>query len=111
VRVLHRYGAIELVDTESIRGATKHIYAANRKMPIDGDDWLELPDEAQIGICANAIGEAVERARAAARAHVTAHCLTAPSIEGMLPTGVEPRDVRFERSKVLRSKSGITAAM
>lgn len=65
VRVLDRYNAIELVDTESIRGATKHIYAANRKMLIDGSDWLELPDEAQIGICANAIGEAVERAQAA----------------------------------------------
>jgi hypothetical protein len=65
VRVLDRYGAVELVDTESVRGATKHIYAANRKMLIDGDDWLELPDEAQIGICANAIGEAVERAQAA----------------------------------------------
>lgn len=65
VRVLARYEAIELVDTESVRGATKHIYAANRKMLIDGDDWLELPDEAQIGICANAIGEAVERAQAA----------------------------------------------
>jgi hypothetical protein len=65
VRVLHRYNAIQLVDTEAVRGATKHIYAANRKMLIDGDDWLQLPDEAQIGICANAIGEAVERARAA----------------------------------------------
>lgn len=65
VQVLAKYGAIELVDTESVRGATKHIYAANRKMLIDGDDWLELPDEAQIGICANAIGEAVERAQAA----------------------------------------------
>jgi hypothetical protein len=65
VRVLHRYNAIQLVDTETVRGATKHIYAANRKMLIDGDDWLELPDEAQIGICANAIGEAVERAQAA----------------------------------------------
>jgi hypothetical protein len=63
VRVLQRYGAIQLVDTETIRGATKHIYAANRKMLIDGDDWLNLPDEAQIGICANAIGEAVERAQ------------------------------------------------
>jgi hypothetical protein len=65
VRVLHRYNAIQLVDTEAVRGATKHIYAANRKMLIDGDDWLQLPDEAQIGICANAIGEAVERAQAA----------------------------------------------
>jgi len=65
VRVLQRYDAIQLVDTESIRGATKHIYAANRKMLIDGDDWLRLPDEAQVGICANAIGEAVERAQAA----------------------------------------------
>lgn len=65
VRVLDRYGAVELVDTESVRGVTKHIYAANRKMLIDGDDWLELPDDAQIGICANAIGEAVERAQAA----------------------------------------------
>ncbi|HEV2857652.1 MAG TPA: hypothetical protein VGW80_04530 [Solirubrobacterales bacterium] len=65
VRVLHKYNAIQLVDTESVRGATKHIYAANRKMLIDGDDWLHLPDEAQIGICANAIGEAVERAQAA----------------------------------------------
>jgi hypothetical protein len=65
VRVLHRYKAIELIDTEAVRGATKHIYAANRKMLIDGDDWLDLPAEAQIGICANAIGEAVERAQAA----------------------------------------------
>lgn len=65
VRVLHRHNAIQLVDTETVRGATKHIYAANRKMLIDGDDWLQLPDEAQIGICANAIGEAVERAQAA----------------------------------------------
>lgn len=65
VRVLHRYNAIQLIDTERVRGATKHIYAANRKMLIDGDDWLQLPDEAQIGICANAIGEAVERAQAA----------------------------------------------
>jgi hypothetical protein len=65
VRVLQRYDAIQLVDTEAVRGATKHIYAANRKMLIDGDDWLRLPDEAQIGICANAIGEAVERAQAA----------------------------------------------
>jgi len=65
VRVLQRYEAIQLVDTETVRGATKHIYAANRKMLIDGDDWLELPDEAQIGVCANAIGEAVERAQAA----------------------------------------------
>lgn len=65
VRVLDRYRAIELVDTETVRGATKHIYAANRKMLIDGGDWLELSDEAQIGICANAIGEAVERAQVA----------------------------------------------
>lgn len=65
VRVLARFEAIQLVDSESVRGATKHIYAANRKMLIDGDDWLELPDESQIGICANAIGEAVERAQAA----------------------------------------------
>ena len=65
VRVLQRYEAIQLVDTETVRGATKHIYAANRKMLIDGDDWLDLPDEAQIGICANAVGEAVERAQAA----------------------------------------------
>jgi hypothetical protein len=65
VRVLHKYGAIKLVDTEARRGATKHIYAANRKMLIDGDDWLQLPAEAQIGICADAIGEAVERAQAA----------------------------------------------
>lgn len=65
VRVLQRYEAIQLVDTTTVRGATKHIYAANRKMLIDGDDWLELPDEAQVGICANAIGEAVERAQAA----------------------------------------------
>lgn len=63
VRILHKYGAIQLVDTETRRGATKHIYAANRKMLIDGDDWLHLPDEAQTGICANAIGEAVERAQ------------------------------------------------
>lgn len=65
VRVLHKYGAIQLVDTETRRGATKHIYAANRKMLIDGDDWLHLSDEVQTGICANAIGEAVERAKAA----------------------------------------------
>jgi hypothetical protein len=65
VRILDRYNAIELVETETSGGATKHIYAANRKMLIDGDDWLELPAEAQIGICANAIGEAVERAQAA----------------------------------------------
>lgn len=65
VRVLQRYDAIQLVDTEAVRGATKHIYAANRKMLIDGDDWIRLPAEAQIGICANAIGEAVERAQAA----------------------------------------------
>lgn len=65
VRILDRYGAIQLVDTETRRGATKHIYAANRKMLIDGDDWLRLSDEAQVGICANAIGEAVERAQAA----------------------------------------------
>lgn len=65
VRVLLRYDAIQLVDTESVGGATKHIYAANRKMLIDGDDWLRLSDEAQVGICANAIGEAVERAQAA----------------------------------------------
>jgi hypothetical protein len=65
VQVLHRCRAVELVDTESTGGSTKHIFAANRKMLIDGDDWLELPDDAQIGICANAIGEAVERAQAA----------------------------------------------
>ena len=65
VQVLAKYDAIELVETESVRGATKHIYAANRKMLIDGDEWLELPDEAQAGICANAVGEAVERAQAA----------------------------------------------
>jgi hypothetical protein len=80
-------------------------------MLIDGDDWLELRDEVQIGICANAIGEAVERTRAAAPVQVTAHCLTAPSIEGMRPTGVEPRDVRFERTVVARMRSGIAERM
>jgi hypothetical protein len=65
VSVLDRYGAIQLVDTEARRGATKHIYAANRRMLIDGDDWLRLSGEAQVGVCANAIGEAVERAQAA----------------------------------------------
>jgi hypothetical protein len=65
VRVLERNNAIQLVDTESTNGTTKHVYAANRKMLIDGDDWLELPDDAQISICANAIGEAVERAQTA----------------------------------------------
>lgn len=65
VSVLDRNKAVELVDTERRGGATRNIYAANRKMLIDGDDWLDLPDETQIGICANAIGEAVERAQAA----------------------------------------------
>jgi hypothetical protein len=68
VQVLHRCRAVEVVDSESAGGATRHIYAANRKMLIDGDDWLDLPDDAQIGICANAIGEAVERAQAALEA-------------------------------------------
>jgi DNA-binding PadR family transcriptional regulator len=68
VRILEKNKAIELAAMEQIRGSTKHIYRANRKMLIDVDDWLKLPDEARTGICANAVGETVERAQAALEA-------------------------------------------
>lgn len=68
VRILEKNNAVELAATEQVRGATKHIYRANRKMLIDVDDWFKLPAEARTGICANAVGETVERAQAALEA-------------------------------------------
>lgn len=65
VRILKNNGAVELADTEQVRGATKHIYRASRKMLIDVDAWLNLPDEARMGICANAVAETLDRAQAA----------------------------------------------
>jgi len=68
VRILAKNNAVELAGTEQIRGATKHIYRANRKMLVDINDWPRLPEEAQAGICANAVGETVERAQSALEA-------------------------------------------
>jgi DNA-binding transcriptional ArsR family regulator len=43
VRVLEKYGCIELVDTKQRRGATEHFYRATRHQFLSDAEWARMP--------------------------------------------------------------------
>jgi DNA-binding transcriptional ArsR family regulator len=43
VKVLERWGCIEMVETKQRRGATEHFYRANRRHFLDDEQWAQLP--------------------------------------------------------------------
>jgi predicted ArsR family transcriptional regulator len=43
VRVLDKFGCIELVDTKQRRGATEHFYRATSRSVISDDEWVHIP--------------------------------------------------------------------
>jgi DNA-binding transcriptional ArsR family regulator len=43
VRVLEKYGCIELVDTKPRRGATEHFYRATKRAHFRDEEWLKVP--------------------------------------------------------------------
>lgn len=65
LRVLDKLNCVELIETETIRGATKKTYRGTTRMLLDRDAWSNLSRETRIGISAGAIGETAERAQKA----------------------------------------------
>ncbi|HSK50020.1 MAG TPA: helix-turn-helix domain-containing protein [Solirubrobacterales bacterium] len=43
VRILEKYGCVELVDTKQRRGATEHFYRAMKRAEFDQDEWVQIP--------------------------------------------------------------------
>jgi DNA-binding transcriptional ArsR family regulator len=43
MKMLEKYGAVELVDTAPVRGANEHFYRATARPFIDDEHWAQLP--------------------------------------------------------------------
>src|SRR5947209_18981224 len=43
IKILEKYGAIELVDTAPVRGALEHFYRATARPFVDDEHWAQLP--------------------------------------------------------------------
>jgi DNA-binding transcriptional ArsR family regulator len=43
VKILEKYGAVELVSTAPVRGALEHFYRATARPFIDDDHWAQIP--------------------------------------------------------------------
>jgi predicted ArsR family transcriptional regulator len=50
VRVLEKYGCIELVDTKQRRGATEHFYRATRRQFLSDAEWSRMPTVLRPGL-------------------------------------------------------------
>lgn len=68
VRVLHKYGCIEIVNQEQVRGAVKTRYRATTRMLLDRENWDQLSRETRNGISMSAVGEVIDRASSAIEA-------------------------------------------
>lgn len=44
VRILEKYGCVELVDTKQRRGATEHFYRATRRADFSDEEWVQIPE-------------------------------------------------------------------
>jgi DNA-binding transcriptional ArsR family regulator len=62
VRVLLKYGCIEVVNQEQVRGALKTRYRATTRMLLDRENWDQLSKETRNGISMSAVGEVIDRA-------------------------------------------------
>jgi len=60
VRELRKYGCIEPVKTEQVRGVTKTTYRACTRMLIDNETWAAYDRRTRSGISREAIGELVD---------------------------------------------------
>ncbi|HEX2393401.1 MAG TPA: helix-turn-helix domain-containing protein [Solirubrobacterales bacterium] len=67
-RELLKFGCIEVVDREQIRGAMKTRYRATTRMLLDEENWERLSKETRSGISVAAIEEVIERATRAVEA-------------------------------------------
>jgi predicted ArsR family transcriptional regulator len=45
VKVLEKWGCIEMVETKQRRGATEHFYRATRRHFLDDEQWAQLPGQ------------------------------------------------------------------
>jgi len=52
---LAELGALELIETESVRGAVKHMYRGTRRAIFAGAGWEELPKSVQDGVAGAAL--------------------------------------------------------
>lgn len=67
VRVLEKYGCIELVDTKPVRGANEHFYRATTRAVITDEEWVQIPTNFKDDIVAEqtkATGQAITEAMA-----------------------------------------------
>jgi Helix-turn-helix domain len=87
VRELWRWGLIEVVSTEPVRGATKTVYRGITKMQLSDDSFKAMSAESQDGIVIEAVKEAYDRIKAAIEGGTFAknensHIITAiPSVD------------------------------
>lgn len=70
VRILRDAGVIELVDEDTRRGGTQHIYKASTRPALDADAWGELPKLVQEIGSVSTLSVAFNEARAAVEAGV-----------------------------------------
>lgn len=71
---LRKYGCIEIVDEQPVRGSTEHFHKATKRVLFHSDEWSGMPDVFKNGIAAralcdflNASREAIEAGNFAAR--------------------------------------------
>jgi repressor of nif and glnA expression len=87
VRELWRWGLIEVVSTEPVRGATKTVYRGITKMQLSDDAFKAMSAESQDGIVIEAVKEVYDRIKAAIEGGTFAkndnsHIITAiPSVD------------------------------
>jgi DNA-binding transcriptional ArsR family regulator len=67
-RELLKFGCIEVVDREQVRGAMKTRYRATTRMLLDKENWERLSKETRGGVSVAAIEEVIERATKAVEA-------------------------------------------
>lgn len=68
VRILRDAGVIELVDEDTRRGGTQHIYKASTRPTLDAEAWGELPKLVQEAGSVSTLSVAFNEARAAVEA-------------------------------------------
>lgn len=55
VRILEKYGCVELVDTKQRRGATEHFYRATKRAEFSDEEWVQIPQNLREEISGKAL--------------------------------------------------------
>ncbi len=67
MRILEKYGAIELVDTRPVRGALEHFYRASARPFVDDEHWEQIPLATRRGLFDHLLQQIWDHVVAAAR--------------------------------------------